>query len=1710
MNLNKVLLSLAIILCMATQTWADTEPDNDAYTGAETLTVGTDVTGSTGNTVDDPADYYQFTTGVDGNITATMVLTGAGYAYLIIYDSNGTTELGTVLNLAPGTFSVTVNGRAGGTYYVAIKAYSAASLSDYTVSVAIASPPQANDIENNDTPGTALLMAENSSKTGHIGYVYNGGADDMSDYYQFTTTNDGNVNIAFTSSEVGHYNSIYLYDNDGTTLLTSVSGYGGASVTENGLAAGTYYVRMYYYSTSQYSGYTLTNTVITDGIVNDAEPNGTVAEALTMVENSSVTGHIGYRNNGGVYDLSDYYQFTTTNDGNINLSFLSSEAGHYNTIYLYDNNGTTLLASASGYGSASLTESGLAAGTYYARMYYYGTPNYSGYTLTNAVIIDGIVNDIEPNGTYLTALSMSENGSVNGHIGYRINGGDYDYSDYYQFTTTNDGNITIAFTSTEPSHYNTINLYDIDGTTQLATASGYGGASFTANGLAAGTYYALMYYYGATHFSGYTLTNTVTTNGIVNDLEPNDTPAQALPMSENGSVNGHIGHRINGGTYDQSDYYAFTTTNDGNITISFSSTEIGHYNSLYLYDNDGTSLLGSSSGYGSASFTSNGLAAGTYYARMYYYGASHYSGYTLTNSVNMADYTVDAEPNNDAVNALDMLTNSTMEGHIGYRNNGGTYDESDYFTFTTHSAGDLTATLANPNGQYNTVQILNSAETVIASGSNYGGTTVSELDAPAGVYYIRVHYYSSTYYTGYTITNTFCPDAITIVAEGETTFCDGESVVLSTADHHLNYLWSDGSVTETNAVTLTGDYSLTIDNGAGCVRTSNTINIESTPLPVAIIEADGPTEFCDGESVTLSVPIIADGYLWSNGATTATITVSTTGDYSVELTKNDCSAISDPIHIEVNPNPTATITPDGSTTFCEGGDVTLTATAASDYLWSNGETTSSILVDASGSFSVTITDANGCMNLSGSTTVTENSNPVATISADGPVDFCAGGDVTLTATAASAYLWSNGETTGSILVDASGSYSVTITDANGCEGTSASTSVTVNANPSADISADGSTTICEGESVNLTATGGTSYIWSTGETTTSINVTSSDNYSVTAFNLDGCSDVSDIVTVTVNVCGSVTISADGPVEFCEGGSVTLTSSEATGNIWNTGETTQSIVVTVGGDYYADNGLNTSNIISVTVNANPSAGISADGPTTICEGESVNLIAVGGTSYLWSNGETTTSINVTSSDDYSVTAFNLEGCSDVSEIITVTVNVCGSVTISADGPVEFCEGGSVTLTSTEAEGNVWNTGETTQSIVVTESGDYYAVNGLNTSNIISVIVNTNPTASITPDGATTFCEGGDVVLSATAASEYLWSNGETTSSILVDASGSYSVTITDANGCMGMSTSTDVAENLNPTPTIIADGATAFCGGSVGLSVVGTYDDYLWTTGETGTSIIVSTTGLFSVTVSENGCSGTSNEIATTSDTAPTVSISSDGTLICFEANTMLTATTDAASIQWQLNGVDIPGATNPTYSATLNGKYRAVATSGVCSSTSGEIKLKYAERIAITPSGTVNLCGPDLMMSVPVTPGATYEWYRNNTLIAGATSNTYTTTIVGKYYAFVITTGCTRASKLLRVEDDCRIGIEEEAILAVTPNPAAEMFTVHYNVTTGGNTTLLITDISGKIVVNQAKQLSIGNYTEQFETTLFTSGMYIITLIQQDGQPLQQKLVIEK
>ena len=228
--------------------------------------------------------------------------------------------------------------------------------------------------------------------------------------------------------------------------------------------------------------------------------------------------------------------------------------------------------------------------------------------------------------------------------------------------------------------------------------------------------------------------------------------------------------------------------------------------------------------------------------------------------------------------------------------------------------------------------------------------------------------------------------------------------------------------------------------------------------------------------------------------------------------------------------PSPTITPDGPTTFCNGGSVTLTAANATNYLWSTGATSQSITVTTTGSYSVTVTNANGCSASSTPTVVTLIPLPTPTIEPGGPISFCNGGSATLSAATAASYLWNTGATSQSITVTTAGSYSVTVTNADGCSASSTPTVVTVYPLPSPKITPSGPTTFCKGGLVALTAAPAASYLWNTGATSQSITVTTAGAYSVTVTNSDGCSK-SNTTIIPVNPLPDIPVVNN--IAFCQ-------------------------------------------------------------------------------------------------------------------------------------------------------------------------------------------------------------------------------------------------------------------------------------------------------------------------------------------------------------------------------------------------------------------------------------------------------------------------------------------------------------------------------------------------------------------------------------------------
>ncbi|MEX1190304.1 MAG: PKD domain-containing protein [Bacteroidia bacterium] len=473
------------------------------------------------------------------------------------------------------------------------------------------------------------------------------------------------------------------------------------------------------------------------------------------------------------------------------------------------------------------------------------------------------------------------------------------------------------------------------------------------------------------------------------------------------------------------------------------------------------------------------------------------------------------------------------------------------------------------------------------------------------------------------------------------------------------YLWSPAtglsSTTIANPIAspaVTTNYTLVVTDASGCVSApSNSVTVTVFQQPPAPnITIVGTTTFCAGGSVQLNAPASAE-YLWSNGATTQSINVSSAGNYTVRITDaNGClSPSSPPVSVTVNALPAVpVINASGPTTFCDGGSVTLTATGAGNFLWDSGQNTAAITVNNSGSYAVTLTNANGCQSSSSTTTVTELaplSPPV--VVANGSVSFCPGGSVTLQAPGASSYLWSTGATTQSITSSISNSYHVTITDINGCVSPqSADINTTLNQTPATPvISAIGNYPICQGETVQLSSSAAAQYLWSNGNITQTVSTTQAGPLSVTITDANGCisSPSAPFQVSFFPLPPQPIISAVGPSTFCSGGSVEL---QAVGNgtiNWNNNGSGANITITLSGQYTATvtdaNGCESLNSSPIQVNVIPTpqnAAISVNGPTDICFGDSVLLTSTSAPQYSWSTGSSAQSIWVYESGIYTVT------------------------------------------------------------------------------------------------------------------------------------------------------------------------------------------------------------------------------------------------------------------------------------------------------------------------------------------------------------------------------------------------------------------------------------------------------------------------------------------
>ena len=360
---------------------------------------------------------------------------------------------------------------------------------------------------------------------------------------------------------------------------------------------------------------------------------------------------------------------------------------------------------------------------------------------------------------------------------------------------------------------------------------------------------------------------------------------------------------------------------------------------------------------------------------------------------------------------------------------------------------------------------------------------------------------------------TVIPIPIVADAGEDVTICNGENTIL-TASGGSNYVWSTGETSQSITVNpqSTTTYSVTVSEGS--VSDTDSVTVTVNPIPTAY--AGNDVSINEGESTTLTASG-GSNFEWSTGETTQSITVNPTDTttYSVIVTENGCTSLSDNVTVTVIPNTTVVVADAGDdVTICQYDEVTLTASGGSSFEWSTGEITQSITVSPLNTTTYFVTVSEGNVSDTDSVTVTVNPLAVAYAGEDETIEI--GETVTLTAEGGNSFLWSNGATTQQITVNPTetADYSVTVFIGQ-CSDTD---TVRVNVLQPLQVSAGEDTEICVGESITLTANGGSNYIWSTGETSQSITVNpeTTTEYSVEVST--GNQSASASVLVTVNNC----------------------------------------------------------------------------------------------------------------------------------------------------------------------------------------------------------------------------------------------------------------------------------------------------------------------------------------------------------------------------------------------------------------------------------------------------------------------------------------------------------------------------------------------------------------------------------------------------------------
>ena len=750
--------------------------------------------------------------------------------------------------------------------------------------------------------------------------------------------------------------------------------------------------------------------------------------------------------------------------------------------------------------------------------------------------------------------------------------------------------------------------------------------------------------------------------------------------------------------------------------------------------------------------------------------------------------------------------------------------------------------------------------------------------------------------------------------------CMGDVIDIGLDPDLGDILWQDGSTASDYAISSPGTYTVMVSNECG--TGSDVMNVTLLEPPAIYLGAD--TTLCEGDTVVLSAPGAIGDYVWQDDSENETFTVTTPGAYTLHVS-NFCGDGFDLINIGYNANvaPPA-LGPD--LTLCSVQQLVLYANSSNaNYVWQDGSTADSLLVTASGTYYVQA--SNTCSSASDTVTISFNGNPPH-VDLPAQLSLCQGQSVTLDAAVTGvSYLWNNNSQNQQLVVNAPGTYSVTVTNA--C-GTDVDTTIIADGGPAPFVALGGDVQLCAGD-VILISPGSlnvNSWMWQDGSTGPTYAITDAGTISVLVSNSCG-SDTDTLHASLLPPVPPLDLGVD--TALCSDQSLTLSINiPGVLIVWPDGSTDPDYTVSDAGPVYAAiaNSCGTSydTIIVTPLPDVPILHLGND--QSLCPGETITLNpGIADVSYTWQDGSTGITYQSTQEETIILTISNT--CGTSTDTLEVIENLLGPQ-LDLGPDIQVCAGETVTIPSGISGVNyVWQDGSINPEFTTSQSGTII-LNvsnncGTDTDTIVVDISGVPPTVVLVGD--TTLCEGTTLTLTSDAGTgtHIEWQDGSSTPTFIVSSAGMYS--LSESNRCGDASDSVSVAYVDAPDPFLLRADTTLCPGETIILTAPTTAFDIHWQDGSNQPTMIADKAQTYSLQVS-NDCGSVSDDFILSYDhRVPQLNL--DPTIKWCKGDVITLDATQSFAADYLWN----TGATTPSLQITNPGVY-SVDVSTLCSTTS--------------------------------------------------------------------------------------------------------------------------------------------------------------------------------